>query len=364
MQMRKPLAIVVAALGLCVGSGLCSATTNRDSASSLPQATQEIHDRAVDAVLQGRFFEALRGFDEVLRQDPSNASAYYNRGNAHYFRHQFELALRDYTLALKYRPGFAHAAMNRGIVYSNLSKLDEALVDLDRAASLDPANSDIFYNRAVVHVKRGDLEKALADYDRIIQLDVPDSDLGAARNRLRILLTHIDRPTIAGSERNQRIISEIEHARAIEVVLDLADRSCIGSGEDHQALTALARAGRWISVPDEQLLKSSTQARKFIGGWMIQNRLGEMILLQSRSVSDSRYVCSLSGRFGDVHWFEEFATFFSGRFQTSRLVIRDLKDRLVSRQVVVRSDQARVEVVLTQDIANKAFSMGTIHGKK
>ena len=187
--------LVATAFGLSAvlnASPPASATTKYPTAMPISATNREVHDRAVNAVLRGRYNEALQGFDDVLKNEPSNASAYYNRGNVRYFRRELLLALQDYTAALKYRPGFAAATMNRGIVLSILDRLDEALTDLDTAAELDPSNPDVFFNRAVVYVKRGAMEKALADYDRLVQLDGSNPDLNAARLRLNALLTRID----------------------------------------------------------------------------------------------------------------------------------------------------------------------------
>ncbi|WP_334151717.1 tetratricopeptide repeat protein [Hyphomicrobium sp.] len=341
------------------------AATNFPAALTVDDSTQLVHDRAAEALLRGRLSEALRGFNEVLKLQPFNATAYYNRGNIRYLRREFELALQDYTAALKYRPGFAAAAMNRGIAFSNLERLDEALADLDRASELDPSNSDVFFNRAIVHVKRGAMDKALADYDKIVQLDGSNPDLEATRFRLKSLLSRIDELGVVGRERNRHIVAEMDHARSIEQLLDFLDRTCIRLGDDRPGLSAVAQAGGWTEVSDKELAEVSTPLVKLTEGWKLTSRLGSMAVVQSSSVRDPSVLwCSITTRLGDPHWFEDFATLFTSRFRSPRLVIRELEGRRTSQQVVIRDDKARVEVMFSQRTDTRVFTVRTAHGKE
>jgi tetratricopeptide (TPR) repeat protein len=366
--MRKSNNLLAASFGIwvLVTSSIVSAASNHSAALPVDDTTQQIHDRAADSLLHGRFFEALHGFNEVLKLEPFNASAYYNRGNVRYFRREFDLAVQDYTDALKYRPGFAAAAMNRGVAFSNLDRLDEALIDLDKAADLDPSNPDVFFNRAVVHVKRGAMEKALNDYDKIVQLDGSNPDLAAARDRLKALLSRVDEVGVVGRERDRRIIAEIDHARNVEQLLDFANRTCIRLGDDSNGLSALAQADGWTKVSDDQLSAASSPNVKLTGGWTLTNRLGSIAVVQSKPGTASfPLICSITARLGDAHWFEDFATLFSSRFRSPRLVIREREGQRISQQIVVREDdQARVEITLSHAAESKVFTVRTVHEKK
>lgn len=324
-----------------------------------------IHDRAAEAVLNGRFDEALRGFNEVLSLQPFNATAYYNRGNVRYFRRELELALQDYSSALKYRPDFAAAAMNRGIVLSSLNRFDEALADLDKAADLDPSNPEAFFNRAVIHVKRGAIEKAISDYDKIVRLDGANPDAEAVRFRFKALITRVDESGVVGQERSRRIVAEMDHARGVEQMLDLTYRSCIRLGDDSRGLSLLAKADGWKQVSDEGLAQIGTPSTRLTGGWTVTNRLGRIAIVQFNSTEEPRLTaCVITARLGDEHWFEDFATLFASRFQSPKLVIRELEGRRVSRQVVVRSDRAQVEIILSQTTESRVFTLRTVHGKE
>ncbi len=353
-----------AAIGIWALSlpSLPSAATNLPAALPVDDSIEKLHDRAADALLRGRILEALRGFNEVLKQQPFNATAYYNRGSIRYFRREFELALQDYTAALRYRPGFAAATMNRGIVFSDLGRLGEALVDLDRAAELDPSNSDVFFNRAIVHVKIGAMDKALSDYDKIIQLDGSNPNLKATRFRLNSLFTRIDKLGVVGRERHRQIVAEMDHARSIEELLDFLDRTCIRLGDNRPGLSAVAQADGWRAVPDKELAEVSTPFIEATEGWTVSSRLGSMAVVQSKSVRDPDVLyCSITARLGDSHWFEDLATLFPSRFRSPRFVIREFENRHTSQQVVVREDKARVKVMFSQRTDTNVFGVRTVH---
>lgn len=340
------------------------AATNDPSLLPINDTGQKIFERATQAVLQGRLLEALRGFDEVLTIDPGNAVTYYNRGNVRYLRREFEFAVSDFTSALKYRPGFAAATMNRGAALSNLNRLEEALADLDKAAELDPANPEVFFNRLIVHVRRDSMDEALADYDRMVRLDGSGLNIPEARARLKALLGRVDEMGAVGLERNRRIVAEIVHARAVEQVLEFTDRTCMRHGDDTSALTTLAQSDGWNSATEKQLKEGSTPTIRLTAGWTLNNRLGSIAVIQSRSIQyPDQVACSITARLGDAHWFDDFATLFTSKFDSPRLIIKESEGRRESQLVVVRHDQARVEVTLSQQTENRVFSVATIHGR-
>ena len=361
-QSKNWLAAAVAIWALSVPARAEAATTF-PAALPVDDLTEQIHDRAAEALSRGQVSEALRGFNEVLKFQPFNALAYYNRGNVRYFRREFELALQDYTAALKYRPGFSAAAMNRGIVYSNLDRFDEAIIDLDKAAELDPSNPDVFFNRAVVHVKRGAMDKAIADYDKIVQLEGSSLDLEATRHRLRSLLGRVDDSGVDGRERKKRIIAEMDHARTIEQLLDFTDRTCVRLGSDESGLSAHAEAQGWRSIPGHELAEVSTPTTRLTAGWTMEKRIGSVTVVQSESLGDPDVrSCWITAKLGIGHWFDDLSALFPSRFQSADLVIHEGEGRRLGRQIIIGPDQRPIEVTLSQTTNTRVVTLRTVHG--
>ncbi len=100
--------------------------------------------------------QAIAEYTAAIADDPTDASAYYNRGNLHSALGQYEQALADYTQAIALDPNDATAYYNRGLVHSALGQYKQALADFEAALALDPdAASAFFYRGKVYYVRTG-----------------------------------------------------------------------------------------------------------------------------------------------------------------------------------------------------------------
>ena len=74
--------------------------------------------------------------DEVLKLDPENAEAYYERGKAHRRLGNFQQAIEDFSEVVRLNPNHAAAYNYRGLVYKSLGQIDQAFSDMMEAATL------------------------------------------------------------------------------------------------------------------------------------------------------------------------------------------------------------------------------------
>ena len=81
---------------------------------------------------------AIRGCTELIRRNPRNASAYYNRGFEYKAKGDVDLALADYTKAIEIDPKFAMAYNSRGDTWRIKGENDRAVADLNKAIELNP----------------------------------------------------------------------------------------------------------------------------------------------------------------------------------------------------------------------------------
>jgi tetratricopeptide (TPR) repeat protein len=65
---------------------------------------QDSIDRAYEHSCRGEYDLAIAEYDEILRREPENAFALYQRGYCRYVRRDFDQALRDFLLALRAGP--------------------------------------------------------------------------------------------------------------------------------------------------------------------------------------------------------------------------------------------------------------------
>ena len=64
----------------------------------------------------------LEYYDEVIKSNPDDSTAYFHRGNAQAALRNLPTAIADYTQAIKLNPQYAEAYNNRGFTYVLLKK--------------------------------------------------------------------------------------------------------------------------------------------------------------------------------------------------------------------------------------------------
>lgn len=112
----------------------------------------------------------IKACSQIIKYDPSNGMAYYNRGSIYSNRGEYQKALTDFNDALIILPQYASIYNNRGLVYDRLHKYEDALTDFNHAIELEPS-AIAYYNRANLYFDKENLSDALSDYRMFLQLD-------------------------------------------------------------------------------------------------------------------------------------------------------------------------------------------------
>ena len=94
--------------------------------------------------------EAIGVFTESIQLDPSNASAYLNRGMAYERINHMQQAIADYSKAIELAPDYAKAYYARG---TSLWYLDDetSIGDLMKAAELGHRLAKDFFDQKTIH---------------------------------------------------------------------------------------------------------------------------------------------------------------------------------------------------------------------
>ncbi len=130
---------------------------------------------------EGKYHEAIELLTEVLDDDPENAAAYNNRGDAKQGLEEYEAAIDDYDQAIDIDPENDIAYNNRGNAKQELGEYEAAIDDYDQAIDIDPENDVAYNNRGNAKQELGKYEAAIDDYDQAIDID-PENDV-AYNNR-------------------------------------------------------------------------------------------------------------------------------------------------------------------------------------
>jgi tetratricopeptide (TPR) repeat protein len=164
-----------------------------DQIAKLIATVEKLEERATDIVpvdallesarglmLQQRWVEAARYFDEYVRRDDGNWEAYFARGVAHMNTRAGRVsdlaALRSYNEALALAPPdvdlnlIARLFTYRGAAKKRLGRLDEAAADLMLAQARATESyevADNLYNLACVYAMMGQVDDALDAIERL-----------------------------------------------------------------------------------------------------------------------------------------------------------------------------------------------------
>ena len=149
--------------------------TGQPAAPVAPQPSESVDDlltqgRALTA--QKRWAEALPFFERATDRAPSNAFAWFCKGNALYDLQRNEEALVAYDHALALGPALTDAFVwnNKGNALNALQRNEEALVAYDHALALDPTLAAAWYGKAIALRALGRVAEAEAAERRAREL--------------------------------------------------------------------------------------------------------------------------------------------------------------------------------------------------
>ena len=115
----------------------------------------------------------LEYYDEVIKSNPDDSTAYFHRGNAQAALRNLPTAIADYTQAIKLNPQYAEAYNNRGFSYVLLKKetYSNAIKDWTEAIRLKPQDAKIYHARGLAKKTLGDEAGAREDFAKARELD-------------------------------------------------------------------------------------------------------------------------------------------------------------------------------------------------
>jgi len=134
----------------------------------------------------GEWESAISEFSKVIRIEPMNAVALYNRGNAFQAQDKYELAIADYDEAVRVNPRLSEAYNNRGVAKQSKGDTSGAIADYDQAIKIDPRNARAYANRGLTRLFIGQEMMAEGDFAHCRSIDPRFADSLQTRiNRLK-----------------------------------------------------------------------------------------------------------------------------------------------------------------------------------
>jgi tetratricopeptide (TPR) repeat protein len=142
---------LIARLAITLAAALFCAAVSADESAPLPVPKGTAREKAIASynngvklMLERRYAEAQRGFEEAIALEEKLAEAHNNlafalrmQGGAH-----FERALAEYRRALQLDPKLAQAYIYRGGLHLQMGNVEAARADLATLRGLDAALAD------------------------------------------------------------------------------------------------------------------------------------------------------------------------------------------------------------------------------
>jgi tetratricopeptide (TPR) repeat protein len=144
----------------------------RAADDDLAQGRQALEKRDYDA--------AIRRFDAVLKSQPENGAAYYERGRAHLGKVDLDLAIRDFSEALRLNPKSSESHCWRAYAYERKQDFGPAFQDFEQAVRLNPNYLDAYFGRGELFRGIGTIaaanqdfcwEQAILNYNKVLRID-------------------------------------------------------------------------------------------------------------------------------------------------------------------------------------------------
>ena len=102
---------------------------------------------------------------------PDFYEVHYLNGLISFSQNKFFKSVSEFSKIIKINPNDAKALYNRSIAYGKLEDYDDAIADLDSCLKLNPNYEMAHYSRAYWLEYLGKYKEAIADYQIVIRLD-------------------------------------------------------------------------------------------------------------------------------------------------------------------------------------------------
>lgn len=116
----------------------------------------------------GKYEEACKIYNELLKENHHSAELHNNYGLALFYLDRFDEAQEEFKRAIEIDNSFALPYSNTGLIYLNKEEYEKAEEFFLKALKIDPENPETHYNIAVTYYRMGKKEDALKHYEAFL----------------------------------------------------------------------------------------------------------------------------------------------------------------------------------------------------
>ena len=152
-----------------------------------PRNDAAYYNRGYSRMIMGDNPGAIQDFSHALDINPANPEGYYNRGRAKLSLEDFLGAMQDFNIALTARPKETKYLQARSKAKSGLQDFRGAIADLTLAIKLTKGrNMDYIFDRAEAFIDLKQFDLAVRDLDRVVRIRPKDPNAYNARASIKL----------------------------------------------------------------------------------------------------------------------------------------------------------------------------------
>lgn len=121
--------------------------------------------------LYGIVNQDVKTYTDLIRREPNNFSAYFNRGNIYIEHGLYDKAIADFSKAISLNNQSADAYFNRGIIYMKQQSYTQAQQDFSMSVKLSPRSDKFLYYRAYLSLQLEEYAKAEQDLLKVLEIN-------------------------------------------------------------------------------------------------------------------------------------------------------------------------------------------------
>lgn len=145
------------------------------SAQLSAYAGDSLYNKGTSLLFEKKYLQALPYFNAAIGKGTKFVAAYINRGVCYSHLGYHQKAIDDFTTVLKIEPNEESALFNRGNSLAALKRYDEALKDFNKAADVcykarDPILAKVYFARAAINHETKQFQEAMEDCRRILAI--------------------------------------------------------------------------------------------------------------------------------------------------------------------------------------------------